>query len=420
MAPHQYWMFDWLEEYGDVGSEKIQKLLADSTTAVKRLKEQAIEAESGIWTPPTDENNLVASVGLDLTGDLGCSDPECRSHEVDELFSKAWHYFDKIIVADSVSHMLARHWEIDDQEHWIEPVADQLEVLNYIRNIGAADLVHFSKKPSGQIEYWDESKQTDLREYVAKRSTSLRQSIIDEARIDYDDHGDHWIGWWINHPTLGHVQHAVTAVDDPTDHTPNREQVVDSLLARHAGYLMADLAMSERASAPLGTTSTVHHELLLESENIEHGTVAFNLELPILDGIPTVDLLKLRKDEHDAFEDFRTSLKTAIQDRLDNSNASDPQSVAQEIEDDVIAPQLRSINRRMTAAANSLKRKSLAMLGVGALATTVGLVSGFGPAALLGIGVGAVMDTGPVKTYYDKKEAIELHDMYFLWRATHL
>jgi hypothetical protein len=54
------------------------------------------------------------------------------------------HYFDRIIVEDSVAHELTVHWKEAnhaEREKWI---LSHIDVLLYLREVGAEELVEFA------------------------------------------------------------------------------------------------------------------------------------------------------------------------------------------------------------------------------------------------------------------------------------
>jgi hypothetical protein len=145
--------------------------------------------------------------------------------------------------------------------------------------------------------------------------------------------------------------------------------------------------------------------------------VAFHLSLPILEGIEPELLLRIRHDEHDHFEAFRTKLRLAIKERLERTDEPDAADVALEIRRDVIDPALNDIERRLKAARKLMQRKARLNLGLGSLVTSCGvltanpIITGAGVAAMIGTSVTAG------NKYLEEKRDIALSDMYFLWHT---
>jgi hypothetical protein len=94
----------------------------------------------------------------------------------------------------------------------------------------------------------------------------------------------------------------------------------------------------------------------------------------------------------------------------------DPKEISQEIRRDVIDPALNGIERRLNAARSALLRKGAVSVGVGALATTCGLLTA--NPLLIGSGFATAMTTvAHVNKYIEEDRDVSLSDMYFLWRA---
>ena len=96
-----YWLFSWLNEHGITNVGQAGRLLAESRE-VERLREIA----AGATYPAAQAGafSILAGKGVDLSGVLDCHSARCRRRQVDELFEKAWFYFDRIVVADAVGH----------------------------------------------------------------------------------------------------------------------------------------------------------------------------------------------------------------------------------------------------------------------------------------------------------------------------
>jgi hypothetical protein len=162
----------------------------------------------------------------------------------------------------------------------------------------------------------------------------------------------------------------------------------------------------------------LHAEVLDRSiPEAAEAEIALNLALPVLEGVPAAELIRVRQAEALSFERFRQSLRLAIQDRLTNSQAT-PAQLATEIVDDVVNPALYDIQQRLSAAQDVLVRKSAVSIGVGAISTTIGLIAGM--PLLLPAGVAwALLPGQHYMKYLEEKRDIELSDMYFLWRQEH-
>jgi hypothetical protein len=120
-----------------------------------------------------------------------------------------------------------------------------------------------------------------------------------------------------------------------------------------------------------------------------------------------------------SFERFRTSLRLAIRERLENTQTADSVSVASEIAEDVVEPSLNDIEQRLSAAQSVLEKKSMISVGIGTASATIGLIAGM--PLLLPAGVAwALLPGQHYMKYLEERRDIQLSDMYFLWRQEQL
>jgi hypothetical protein len=144
------------------------------------------------------------------------------------------------------------------------------------------------------------------------------------------------------------------------------------------------------------------------------------LSLPVVDGIPIKELLALRNTEQDAFESFRDSRNRAFKERLAIAKgaAVDAESIAREIQADVVDPSLHKIEQRLHAAQGVLHRKHLFNIGIAGLATVCGIFGEVPLASALGVAA-VVAGAAAESKLTEEKRDISLEDMYFLWQAKH-
>lgn len=421
MAPFKrYWLFDWLDEAGIRKPADAPKALASKTNGYKRLLELSREAAQALWSPSSGEGSIVAGTGTDLTGNLGCYDAKCRKKDVDELFTKGWHYFDRIVVADEITGRLAHHEEeLDDECR--EAFLRDLEMILYVREIGAENFLDFRAKHSPN---WTHLKQLGQRPTTAIRQMGLKIESILAQEADISKDGDHW---YIHHPMLGHSQwidsNEVGAKSQSESQT--RKAVARRVVRRFSAYLLADLELAQRSGMPLGLTNAVHGAIM-QCEKPGVQDVAFSFEFPFLAGVPIKELLKLRADEAESFSRFRDSVRLAAKERLRNSDTPQRQDIAVEIVQDLIEPELRTIRSRLSSAKVVLAKQLGTNVAIGGFVTTCGILVGLGagsllqsiaPAAVAG-GLYSVKGAGSALTWFIRENRdVELSDMFFLWNA---
>jgi hypothetical protein len=173
----RYWVFDWLDRHRISTVEAVRLLLSNSV-AFDELKRAAATAVSQFGkTVPQGESVLVGR-GIDLSGQLDCFDPSWRKQQAQRLFNKVWHYFDKVVIEDSIAHELALHEGDKQIPNWL---VAHLEVLIYLREIGAEPLLEFRLKPPPcQVHLAQHVKEASLSR-VLKEKNQLVNSIAKET-----------------------------------------------------------------------------------------------------------------------------------------------------------------------------------------------------------------------------------------------
>src|SRR5712671_3384232 len=124
-----YWLYNWLDAHS-VDSLEAAKRAISVPNQLEDLHDMAVLAKELLPTSVQGQNVILAGRGLDLTRQLHCSAPSCRERQVDELFRKAWHYFDCIVVDDAVSHQVTEHWK--DVVTNPQRILEEIEVLLYL------------------------------------------------------------------------------------------------------------------------------------------------------------------------------------------------------------------------------------------------------------------------------------------------
>ena len=349
MGGSHFWLYDWFDEH-DLDDVDGAISALSSKSVLQDFREKSWMGDEDGQAPVLSDNAVFAGRGIDLSGRLHCSHPECLAKEVDELFSRVWHYFDEIVVEDTISHSVAAHWDelnADEAERdgWL---AEHLWVPLHLRQVGGADLVRFRQKPPVNPVGWRDRVPAGL-EPAFDRLDEFVELFVDEAV--FENHvRDGVETWTFNHPLLQHTAwgHLTPDLADAGSDLEMRRRMARTVVERFAMHLAVDVAGARAVNAPLGIVTPLHREFLAPTDSpLTSSDVAFNLELPFLDGIPLETLLEIRRDERDHFERFRDSLRLAIAERIRSGSSEDPEQLADEIRKDVIEPELRKIRGRL-------------------------------------------------------------------------
>ena len=419
-----YWLYAWLDARGATTFERARKLL-NNPKHFESLQAAAGAALPELEAPRMSGEALVAGAVLDLAGTLDCVGAPCRLKRVDELLGKVWHYFDHVAIADHVARALA---------HRTKPTASltrdllaHARVALHLREIHADTLLVYQDKriPQVCIHCWRKARDREAFPEAFDTAAKVVDVLAKEAvveRVPAKD-GDDGYRFRLDHPYTDHQLSFVVARDairDIQNETEVRRVVADTHVGNSVLHLAADIAAARRANAALGSASPLHRRLLTDVlHETSESQVAFHLDLPIVFGIDTASLLRLRAEERDSFERFRRALRAAMRERVRAASGGSAQRVAKEIHDDVVAPEVARIRDRLTRSANAVGRKALIGASVGSLATTCGVIFGATPAvaALAGVTAFGTALYNAVSKHIDESNEARSSDMYFLWKA---
>jgi hypothetical protein len=389
----------------------------DVTRAVKdeRMIQRAVELAHGYNAiAPASPQSVLAGRGLDLSRELTCLMPGCRLQRVDEVFARVWHYFDQIVFCDDLGDAI-RSGTLHGEE-LSSQIDDDARVLLHIRDIGAEDLIGFRSKPATVLptQFGDALPELEsvFDDLVAEFATEAKLEIIGHSNDDET-------AWLLSrHPRVPVVEQV--AMHAPFfELTPEEDFLTGAatfLVHYHSATVASDIAAAQKYRAPLATGVGYHAHLIERlARGNAPGDVALELNLPILEGAPIRELLKLRADEREHFERFRVALRRAIAARTGATASAT--SLATEIVNDEVMPALQAIADRLSASKRALGRKSAYSLAVGVLATACGALIGLAPLLAGGAVAGIAGTIAAQAKFADERRDLELSDMYFLWRA---
>jgi hypothetical protein len=414
-----YWLEDWIDQQGVSSKSRAERLLRDPVIR-RDLLERAISATPEAKTPDAENQmTIVAGRAIDLSGELDCSDPKCIRKEVDLLFSKVLHYFDKVIVAGPNPRAFASLLDSPNLNGDSYVIGHILNFL-YLREIGARDFLIFRSKPDLCEEHTRETLQTAGIPNIFLETKRLIRKISKEADFGIEKVGS-MVAILFDHPLF---DHPLVSLRDHKAIRVSRNpkyQATAELVWLHLAALASDITAGRIWGAPLGSTLRFHR-LLIEPIVGKNQTeeIAFHLELPILRGLDAKTLVRLRRDEQPHFEKFRAALRKAINDRTKVSPGSRSEAIAEEIRNDVIEPSLATLRTRLKAARAALVKKSAVDLSLAALPVVFGLYAGnpiLAAFSALASPYAIKHLTEASSKYIDERKEITMSDTYFLFQA---
>src|SRR5262249_5537931 len=122
-----------------------------------------------------------------------------------------------------------------------------------------------------------------------------------------DERGHTHLGYQLDHPAFVHSEWGSLCslqAPLPEEYEPIRIAIAGAVLRKYTSELCADALSARRSHTPLGATIPCYRRLFSTHRTAQIEDVAFELDLPIAKQMPVSLLIKLRKDEADAFERF--------------------------------------------------------------------------------------------------------------------
>jgi hypothetical protein len=413
----KFWVLEWLED-SNITSLPEADLLLKKPKTFENLRRRAEAAAAGGAKSEPPGQLILAGTGIDFIGGHSvCPSPSCMRQQVDELFKRVWHYFDRIVVADAFTPTLLGdpHISAEDARNVL---LTHLPPLLYLREIGAEHLVQFVPKMPCPDRWRRHAREEGLG-WVFKRQRSFKSALLKNATFSFHDNSSGEGGYWMSSPDMS------TSVGIPVSRHPGstgelQRRLVDLVFDENLSELTFDVASAHQLKLPLGAISRIHARMLSANHPPAGADVAFHLSLPILDGVPVKELVRLREREHDSFLRFRDSLRAAIKERAALAGSASARSVADQIQMDVIEPSLNKIRQQLAASEKALAKKTGVSLFLGALVTTCGILCGLSPTLAVPAGITAVATgtNSAAQKHIGEKQDISMHSMYFLWQAS--
>ncbi|MHB8394345.1 MAG: hypothetical protein ACYDC5_07565 [Candidatus Dormibacteria bacterium] len=408
-------LHEWMDDLAIETVEDARRALAPTGAGIKRLKQLAASA----MTQPMPQRNkpgfgVLAGRGLDLSGELDCLDPKCQQEQIGLLFARVLHYFDQVIVAGPQAYTYIRGLRSPDSSFVDRTVVTHVGTLLTIRALGATEIVEFVQKPPPcRIHYSDIAAASGLAAILDGRQDGIAALTATGKVRSLRPVRDHWDYIFDNLDILTHTEWG--SVQRPQIGIPKSTDIAGAIVDNHLAHLVSDLACARQLQVPLGTRIPLHQILVARlGGGVSADQAALELHLPVLDGVPFEEIIRIREQYRGEFERFRTALRFALTARL--AASGDMAEATRAIELDVVAPALREISDKLEMAARTLRRKTAATASLAVLPTIVGAFAGL--PALFDVGVAGML-AGFIHALHsrlDRKADVELSDMYFLWR----
>ncbi|HTD44123.1 MAG TPA: hypothetical protein VK687_08075 [Bryobacteraceae bacterium] len=415
----EYWVYTWLDSHRIRTFSELKAGLA-SASLIEDLKQSAglvIESwrTSSVTARP---RSLIAGAGIDLSGRLDCNATSCRRAQVDRLFRRAWHYFETIVARDAIAEDLVVHRNCPDAEIR-ERLIPHFETILMVQELGAEGLVEFLPRVPACFKHWRKhAKEAGIGD-IAERETEIINQLLPETSIALE-RGVDGVCCIVDNPDFSHTQW----VDFPpekirgkTDRQMKRD-ALRTVARKFLVHLTADVNAARKYGGAFGSTIPTFQKLLA-NRGEKVSSVAFEVELPALDGLSTAQLIEVRVRYHDTFTRFRKRVGSFLEECVRQGVTQRP-DIQAKLKADLIDGELEELKLNLKQAEESLRRKSTYALCLGSIVATIGVTTGIiTPPVAFGLAatVSAASLSPGVSRYVDDMVKLKSDDMYFLLQA---
>jgi hypothetical protein len=430
---HGYWLNDWFDQFDIRSDRDIEKLLKGSggpgamlvaaeLAEVARQQEKLADPVGNL--PASGLRTVVADRSMDLSAALSCEAYHCQEQNIDRLFAPIWHYFDEIVVEGLAPHRLLDYVGTADDEEGIHQMVQLMKLhghlLLYVKRIGAFPFLRFRTKPHAWCtdHFKQDAEALDLHALLDPRAVQASlKDLEDRGSIDVLDEIRSG-AYAFKHPSLDYIGMSIPRAADAS--IPDLSEIVKQVYERHAAALVGDVSLARKLGAPLTTfVSDFIRPQASANDGSAEDSAALEIRLPIIKGLQTRDLLRLRSEHEDEFVRFREAIAAASKEIIGQmGDGANPKVVADRVQREIIEPTTADLTRQFKASRRKLQRKMAAQLGVGFVGATIGHLNG----VPLPLSASAVIASGTLCLPYwnsrvDDREKFEESDMYFLWHV---
>jgi hypothetical protein len=166
----------------------------------------------------------------------------------------------------------------------------------------------------------------------------------------------------MNNPDFSHTQWEVLKNKEIRDNTEEqiKRKAIGRVVRKFLVHLSADVNAARYYGGSFGSTIPMFQKLLTNRSQ-EINCVAFDMELPALDGLSTAQLIEVRNEYHDTFVRFRKRLGCFLEECL-RKGITNPIEVRAKVKADLIDGEVEELRSSLARAEAALKRKSICAL----------------------------------------------------------
>jgi hypothetical protein len=426
---------DVLEKYGLVTEERARDFAATLTHATWNLVchelRDSLVCDLDIFEPIVDLNPFNFLASASLRGDAGCAGLRCRMRKVNMIGRYAGLFCDKVI--------LPIHLHGYDQDVPLEVVKrsflGSVMTLIELRPLIEAGII----KPVGELDFCPlcHPERIPLSQPIIDAAEALKRNNFSEFSIEKVHAGGGQDGLLFRGPA-DYLEHGLvfkTRTPFPLDDLPygvlstdllKKSRYVDALFYQIVRDVVLQQIYGMRFNAKYLTDLAGEANVLAvlnEDDQMAARTAALCAQMshrvPLLGEVPLEHIVKIRKEDHTAFLNYRIALQKIISQYVgDKAELTD--NAARELFSDELEPKIRE----MEVLAATERRTTLAKSGAKVAATFAGVYMGVHAGIIPSEMATIVNALGGVKILADLAEAIATlnnstvrnHNLFFLLR----
>ncbi|WP_327038105.1 hypothetical protein [Micromonospora maris] len=429
----QHWLYEWIDEY-EVNSPDMVRTVLKSSGAVDKLIHLAghqSEMPPSVAREIPSDGAVVAGLGLDLMSKNTCQDFDCRAEVADYEFSQVLHYFDAVVMEASSRPRYAYLDEITTKrgiERAIYDLVNDVSLMLHLRETGLVNYIIFKQGVDCFCE--------DCMHQYARRIgvddlvdddelLRLAKEMSKTGRVGLEEREPGvWYGWLNDPDFVGNIK-----VPFIRKAEPKKFEVAFQILRDRLDETIFDAATARRAGIPLASLGAPGLFLRpRKAPGLTVEDVALRVRIPVLVGLRTQDLIRLRESEYEHFRRFQELTAEAIDETINKAAVSSPERAAEFVWQRRIRPQIVELENKMAASRRAMTRKIMlgtsfgaATAAIGSTVSAVAASGGMPLVAAIGAAAGTLGAAPTVLPFLVKRieeqQQFEADRTYFLWKA---
>ncbi|MGW5667446.1 hypothetical protein [Micromonospora sp. NPDC003776] len=429
----QHWLYEWIDEYEVTSPDMVRTVLKSSGAADKLVHLAGLQSAMPMSVMDDIPSNgaVVAGLGLDLMSDNTCQDFDCRAEVADYEFSQVLHYFDAVVMEGPSRPRYTHLDEITTKrgiERAVYDLVNDVSLMLHLRNTGLANYIIFKQRvdcfcEDHALHYARMLGVDDLVDDDELLGLAKEMSKAGRVGLEERESGV-WYGWLNDPDFVGNIK-----VPFIRKAKPKKFEVALKILRDRLVETIFDAASARRAGIPLASLGAPG--LFLRPRGVPGLTVedvALRVRIPVLVGLKTQDLIRLRESEYEHFQRFQELTAEAIDETINNAAVDSPERAAEVVWQRKIRPQLVELENRMAASRRAMTRKVMlgtsfgaATAAIGSTVSAVAVSGGMPLVAAIGAAAGTLGAAPTVLPFLVKRveeqQQFETDRTYFLWKA---